>query len=82
MSRRNIPRRSIGAKKLTLILSIYLSEAVGSSVCVRLLKEPLKPHPRPSLLTKVDMQLKITRADAFSMIKTITKNILQVFCSR
>lgn len=39
MSRRNISNRSIGAKKESLILSIYLSEAAGSLACVRLLKD-------------------------------------------
>lgn len=48
------------------------------SVC-KAVKRPLKPYSHPSLVTKVDSQLEITRADAFSMIRTITKNILQVF---
>lgn len=63
---------------MSLILSIYLSEAAGSFICVKLLKEP-PFNPTPSIFTKGDMQLEITRADAFSMIRTIAKNILQVF---
>lgn len=78
MSRRKISNRSIDAKKESLILSIYLSEAAGSLTCLRLLKENFSnPH---NMFTKVNLWLQIPRTDAFSMTRILTKNIRQDFC--
>lgn len=84
-NKRNIPRKGWykkklkNKKKITLILTNYLWEAAGSLTCVRLLREPLKvlhhiDQSRPAASNR--------QSDTFSRTRAITKNILQVFCSR
>lgn len=76
MNRRNIPKRSIGAKKDKPDSKPLFIRGYRQSNTCETVREPLKPH---STFTKVDLQLQITRADAFSMTRSITKNILQGF---